>query len=315
MSEQTNNVDFQKTLVDALIGERRKDRRWRIIKTIVWLAVLAAIFSVCYKPSHSHQPDFGGQPYVSLVRLNGVIMPGTNFSAREVLPQLTRAFKDNNAKGVVLVINSPGGSPVQASIIHDDIEYLKQKYHKKVMVLGEDTLASGAYLVATAADSIYVNKDTLTGSIGVIMSGFGFTDAIQKLGITRRVFTAGENKDRLDPFVPVSDADKAKINTVLNEVHQDFIADVMASRQGKLHGDPTELFSGDFWTGSRAAELGIVDGTGNLWTLLPSQFGATHYRDYSKRPTFLETLVKGAETKLDLTLESDVAPLKEELRY
>ena len=315
MSDNLNNMDFQKTLVDALLSERRKDRRWHIIKAIIWLVVLAMIFLMCYLPGHSRKNDFDGKPYVSLVRLNGIIMPGTNFSAREVLPQLARAFKDKNAKGVVLVINSPGGSPVQASIIHDDIEYLKHKYHKKVMVLGEDTLASGAYLVATAADLIYVNKDTVTGSIGVIMSGFGFTDAIQKLGITRRVFTAGENKDRLDAFFPVSDADKAKVTTVLNEVHQDFIADVMAGRQGKLHGNPAELFSGDFWTGSQAETLGIVDGTGNLWDLLGSQFGVEHYRDYSKHPSFFEALFKGAETKLGLTLENNVSPLQEELHY
>lgn len=313
MTDNGNNNDFQKTLVDALISERRKDRRWRIIKTIIWLAILTALFLTGYRSDHPHKKDFNGQPYVSLVRLTGVIMPGTNFSAHEVLPQLARAFKDQNAKGVVLVINSPGGSPVQASIIHDDIEYLKHKYHKKVMVLGEDTLASGAYLVATAADLIYVNKDTLTGSIGVIMSGFGFTDAIQKLGITRRVFTAGVNKDRLDAFFPVNDADKAKVTAVLNAVHQDFIADVIAGRQGRLHGDPAELFSGDFWTGSQAETLGIVDGTGNLWTLLASQFGVQHYRDYSKRPSFFEALFKGAETKLGLVLENDVAPLQEKL--
>ena len=313
MTDQNN--DFQKTLVDALLSERRKDRHWRIIKTVIWLAIIIAIFLSCYVPKHEDKNNFDGKPYVSLVRLNGVIMPGTSFSAREVLPLLARAFKDKDSKGVVLLINSPGGSPVQASIIHDDILYLKAKYHKKVMVLGEDTLASGAYLVATAADSIYVNQDTLTGSIGVIMSGFGFTDAIQKLGITRRVFTAGDNKDRLDAFMPLNDADKAKVAIVLNAVHQDFIADVTISRQGKLHGDPAELFSGDFWTGSQAQTLGLVDGTGNLWTLLRTQFGVTHYRDYSKKPTFFEALFKGAETKLGFSLENNVSPLKEELSY
>ena len=311
MTDQNN--DFQKTLVDALLSERRNDRHWRIIKTFIWLAIFIAILLSFYVPKHEHSNHFDGKPYVSLVRLNGVIMPGSSFSARDVLPLLARAFKDKNSKGVVLLINSPGGSPVQASIIHDDILYLKAKYHKKVLVLGEDTLASGAYLVATAADSIYVNQDTLTGSIGVIMSGFGFDDAIQKLGISRRVFTAGDNKDRLDPFMPLNDADKAKVAVVLNAVHQDFIADVTTSRQGKLHGDPAELFSGDFWTGSQAQALGLVDGTGNLWTLLRTQFGVTHYRDYSRRPTFFEALFKGAETKLGFSLENNVSPLKEEL--
>lgn len=309
----SDNTEFNNALIETLIAERRSDRRWRIFRTFLWAFLVLLFFFLIYSPGTSSSSVID-KPYVSLIRLNGVIMPGARFSADKVLPQLDKAFADKKSKGVVLVINSPGGSPVQAAIIHDRIEYLKKRYNKKVIVLGQDVIASGAYLVATAADEIFVHKDTIAGSIGVIMSGFGFTDAIHKLGITRRVFTAGKNKDRLDPFTPVTAADKAKIRLLLDDVHKNFIEDVLQGRRGKLHGNPAELFSGDFWDGSRAVQLGIVDGTSNLWTLMQTQFGVTHYRDYTIRPTFVEAILKGAETKLNFALEANNEPLQSILK-
>lgn len=304
------NDELQKSLIETLVAERRSDRRWRIVRTFLWLFIVLLFFFLIYTPSISPASKLEGKHYVSLVRLDGIIMPGSRFSATKVIPQLNKAFSDPDSLGVVLVINSPGGSPVQASIIHDRIEFLKHRYKKKVVVLGQDVLASGAYLVATAADEIFVHKDTIAGSIGVIMSGFGFTDAIHKLGITRRVFTAGTNKDRLDPFTPVTPADKEKVKSVLENVHKNFIEDVLQGRQGRLHGKPSELFSGDFWTGTRATQLGIVDGTTNLWTLLQTQFKVSHYRDYTVHPTFVEAILRGAETKLNFSLEANEAPLQ-----
>ena len=230
-----------------------------------------------------------------------------------MIPLLNEAFRDKNAKGVVLLINSPGGSAVQASIIHDKIEALKKQYHKRVVVVGVDALASGAYLVSTAADEIYVNKDTLTGSIGVVMGGFGFVDAIQKLGITRRVFTAGSNKDRLDPFRPLTDQDKLKLHQILNEVHQNFIDDVLQGRRGKLRGNENELFSGDFWTGQQAVRLGLVDGTANLWTVMKKQFDVEHYKLYAPRPSLLQILTSNVESKLNLQLENSSNGFREEI--
>jgi protease-4 len=231
------------------------------------------------------------------------------------VPSLNRAFADKAAKGVILLINSPGGSPVQASIIHDKIEQLKKKYHKKVIEVGEDTRASGAYLVATAADKIYVNSDTITGSIGVIMNGFGFADTIKKLGITRRVFTAGTNKDRMDPFLPLNPVDTTKIHKVLNAVHQNFINDVLAGRKGKLHGDQKELFSGDFWTGQQATQLGLVDGTANLWTVMQDQFGVQHYKSYSARPSIIQMLTRGIQSQLHLGLSNSTTPIQAIAQY
>lgn len=287
-------------LVNALLEDRRRDRLWRNVRFFCWIGLAVLLALIVYLPMmsgpSSSSPD---KPYVALVRLNGVIKAGSDFSARKVLPVLQKAFKDKKAKGVVLVINSPGGSPVQASIIHDKIEQLKKKYKKKVIVVGRDALASGAYLVATAADKIYVNNDTLTGSIGVIMSGFGFNDAIAKIGVSRRVFTAGVNKDRLDPFRPLTEKDKLKVHNLLNMVHQNFINDVLKGRKGKLRGDKNELFSGDFWTGQKAVQLGLADGTGNLWTILPKEFDVTHYKTYNVKPSLFEALTKGMNTMLE----------------
>ena len=230
-----------------------------------------------------------------------------------MIPELSQAFRDKESKGVVLLVNSPGGSPVQASLIHDKIVQLKEKYHKEVIVVAEDSLASGAYLVATAADKIFVNKDTVTGSIGVIMEGFGFEDLMSKLGVTRRVFTAGTNKDRLDPYVALNPADKEKIKQILDAVHQDFIDDVTAGRKGKLNGDPKELFSGDFWTGTQAVKLGLADATATPWEAMEETFGTTHYRDYSPRPSLWESVVRDVSMKLPLGLTDSHATLQERL--
>lgn len=271
----------------------------------MWLILFLIVLFILIGPSFSSgKSDDHDGSYISLVRLNGEIMANNNFSARKVIPELTAAFSDKESKGVILLINSPGGSPVQASLIHDKILQLKEKYHKQVIVVGEDTLASGAYLVATAADKIFVNADTVTGSIGVIMEGFGFADAMKKIGISRRVFTAGANKDRLDPFESIKPEDQAKIKDVLDAVHQDFINDVTVGRKGKLNGDPKELFSGDFWTGTQAAKLGLVDGTGDVWEVAQSNFGTTHYRDYSPHDSFFESVMRDVSMKLPLGLDS-----------
>lgn len=308
----TNDSSLDNSLAKALINDRRADRRWRNIRFIGWMVIFILYAILIFAPSPSEMGSHKNGPYVSLVRLGGVIMPGTSFSAERVNPQLQKAFADNNAKGVVLVINSPGGSPVQASIIHDKILELKERYHKKVIVVAEDALASGAYLVATAADKIYVSKDTLTGSIGVIMSGFGFVDTLNKLGMTRRLYTAGDNKDRLDPFQPVKPEDVDKIKNMLNEVHQDFINYVVQGRGDRLHGDRKELFSGDFWTGSTAVKLGLADGTENLWEAMKHEFDVRYYRDYTTKGSFIQNLMRDADTELNLHLINNAAPVREQ---
>lgn len=307
--------DIEDTITKSLLADRRSDRRWRFIRTLIWAFVLLLYAYFLFIPGSKIDDESNNKPYISLIRLNGAIMPGTGFSAHKVIPLLLHAFRDKKTKGVILEINSPGGSPVQASIIHDRIIQLKKQYNKKVVVVGEDTLASAAYLISSAADKIYVNADTLTGSIGVIMNGFGFTDAIQKLGITRRVYSVGDFKDRMDPFLPSSAADKQKIYSVLNAVHNNFIDDVKIGRGNRLKGDPKTLFSGDFWLGQEAVKLGLADGTSNLWDVMKDEFDVTHFKDFSAKPSLVNSLFKGAESIMHVHLSNDLSPLKSELRY
>jgi protease-4 len=302
MSEKT----LDNEVIALLIKEKKRDRRWRNVRFFIWIVLIFLIFFTISGltskipskifGSSNKQPD---KPYAALVRLEGVIDSGKDFSAEKVIPNLIDAFRDKGAKGVVLLINSPGGSAVQSAIIHDKILALKKKYNKEVVVVAEDLLASGAYLVSVAADKIYVNANTITGSIGVVSSGFGFTNAISKLGITRRIFTAGANKHRLDPFEPLKQSDIVKIKRVLNLTHESFIDDVKQGRKGKLRGEDSLLFSGDFWNGSTALSLGLVDGTSNLWDVLKDEFNVEYYVDYSTKPSFIQEFVKNFQTAID----------------
>lgn len=290
MAEMSNN-ELTSDLVRDLIKEKRSERRWRNVRFVFWFLLIAyfifGLFTYLNKGSISTS---GGGKYAALIRLDGMIAPGRDFSSETLVPILQDAFKDKNAVGVVISINSPGGTPVQASIIHDAIIAFKQKYNKKVVVVGEDLLTSGAYYVAVAADKIYVNPNTLTGSVGVIMKGFGFVDLIKKIGVERRVYISGNNKDRLDPFLPQNPADLEKIQQVMNEVHQNFVQAVLEGRKGKLHADPSELFTGDFWSGQTAFKLGLVDGLGNLLQILEKEFKTTKYKEYEVSNNLIKLL-------------------------
>ena len=309
-----NNQPIKNILLKAILDDRRSERRWRNIRFTGWILFLSLLIIFIFAPSPAElEAEKMNGAYVSLVRMDGLIMANTMFSARLVIPALRKAFSDKDARGVVLLINSPGGSPVQASIIHDEILDLKKRYHKKVIVVGEDELASGAYLVSTAADKIYVNNDTLTGSIGVIMSNFGFVDALKKVGVTRRLFTAGSHKGRLDSFETLNSNDVTKIKQVLAQVHQNFIDLVVSGRGDRLRGDRQELFSGDFWTGKEAANLGIVDGTANLGTVLQQEFCAKNYRDYTTKTPLLQKLFRNTVTDIYFHLINETAPIREQV--
>lgn len=285
---ETNNNETTSTLVQDLLKEKRSDRRWKTLRSLLWLALFTYIsVSLLHLFSGNNtSATTSSDKYVSLVRLEGMIAPGRDFSAEQIVPTLRDAFADKNAKGVVIDINSPGGTPVQAAIIHDAIISFKKKYHKKVIVVGEDLLTSGAYFVSVAADKIYVNPSTLTGSIGVIMKGFGFVDVMKKIGIERRVYTAGIAKDRLDPFLPQNPEDLKKIQAVMTEVHQNFVKAVMEGRQGKLKAAAEVLFTGDFWSGQAALDLGLVDGLGNLMDTMNKEFDTTDFKEYGNTSNF-----------------------------
>ncbi len=279
--QDLNSNDISSQLVRDLLKEKRAERRWKNIRFLAWFLLFSfLIYKGVRYFNHDLETALPKSKYVALLRLDGMIAPEREFSAEEIVPILRDAFADKNASGVVIDINSPGGTPVQAAIIHDAIITFKKRYHKKVIVVGEDLLTSGAYYVAVAADKIYVNPNTLTGSIGVIMKGFGFVDLMKKVGVERRVYIAGNDKDRLDPFLPQSPADLQKVREVMSEVHNNFAQAVLEGRKGKLHADPAMLFTGDFWSGQTALKLGLVDGLGNLMDTMDKEFQTTQYREY-----------------------------------
>jgi len=290
-NNSTDNQSIMASLVRDMIAEKRSERRWRNTRFFIILLIIFIIIYLIFSETIQPPVTGEGKEYVGLIRLEGMIGPDDNFSSQNVIPLLENAMKDTEAKGLILDINSGGGTPVQASIIHDAILQLKKKYHKKVVVVGEDTLASGAYFVAVAADKIYVNPNTVTGSIGVVMKGFGFVDLIKKMGIDRRVYTAGTEKDRLDPFLPQNQADVDKIQQVIKEVHDNFIKIVLEGRKDKLKGEANTLFSGDFWSGESAVKLGLADGLGNLTDVMYQEFKVTRFKDYSQSPSVFSSLV------------------------
>jgi protease-4 len=227
-----------------------------------------------------------------MVELNGLIAPGTDASAEKVSASLQAAFKDKNTKGVIVRINSPGGSPVQAQIIYDEMRRLRKKYPEiPLYAVVEDICASGGYFVAAGADRIYVGKASIVGSIGVLMNGFGFTGLMDKLGVERRLITAGENKGMLDPFSPLEEKDKQYISGLMKDIHEQFIGVVREGRGTRLKETP-DMFSGLFWTGQKSVELGLADGFGSLDSVARDVIKAEDIVDYTQKEGIAEKVAK-----------------------
>ncbi|HEY0854969.1 MAG TPA: S49 family peptidase [Devosia sp.] len=218
-----------------------------------------------------------GAPVIPVVRLQGVIAsdqrPG-RLNIAGVAPLLKRAFAIKTAPAVAIVVNSPGGSPVQSRLIAKRIRDLADEHNKPVLVFVEDAAASGGYFIATAGDEIIADPSSIVGSVGVIMAGFGFVEAIDKLGVERRVHTSGKNKSTLDPFLPEKQEDVERIKQLEADIHRVFIDWVKMRRGAKLTRTDDELFTGEFWAGIRGLELGLVDGLGDLHQTLRDRYGA-----------------------------------------
>ncbi|HXN15815.1 MAG TPA: S49 family peptidase, partial [Usitatibacter sp.] len=245
--------------------------------------------------------------HTALIDLEGIIGVESKASAEKVIKGLNRAFKDTNTQGVVIRINSPGGAPVQAGYINDEIRRLRAKYPgTPIYAVVQDLCASGGYYVAVAADKIYVDKASLVGSIGVIMGGFGFTGAMEKLGIERRAYTAGENKDFLDPFAPVAPAQREHAQKILDEIHQQFIKVVRQGRGTRLKESP-EIFSGLIWTGERSVELGLADAFGSVEYVAREVIKAERVVDYTPEDSVFEALSKRLGTSFGETFARSAA--------
>ena len=277
------------TLARELMRERRTDRRWRIFFRLSWLGlVLAAAWLLLSDRTHHNAPS---GPHTALVELRGEIAADAEASAEQLMSGLRNAFEDKNAKAVVLRINSPGGSPVQSGIIYDEVRRLKVLHQKKVYAVVEEVCASGAYYVAVAADEIYVDKASIVGSIGVLMDGFGFNGLMDKLGIERRLLTAGENKGMLDPFTAQNPKQRAYAQAMIDQVHQQFIRVVREGRGKRLKESP-DTFSGLFWNGEEAVKLGLADKLGSLDYVAREVIKAEEVIDYTPRENVAEKLAK-----------------------
>ena len=272
-----------------MLRERRSEHRWRVFFRLAWLGlVLAVVWGVFAARSHVSAST---APHTALVEVRGEIAADSEASAENLVAALKSAFEDSGAQAVVLRINSPGGSPVQAGIINDEIRRLKAKHQKKVYAVVEEICASGAYYIAVAADEIFVDKASLVGSIGVLMDGFGFTGTMEKLGVERRLLTAGANKGMLDPFSPQNEKHTAYAKAMIDQIHQQFIK-VVKDGRGKRLKETTDTFSGLFWNGEEAIRQGLVDKIGNLDYVAREVIKAEEVIDYTPHENIAERLAK-----------------------
>jgi protease IV len=279
-------------LAFAALHEQKAARRWKNFIRLAWLAFFVILAWLIWRPSGggSGSTDMSAA-HTAVVEIKGEIMPGSDASAEYIVSALKSAFEDDAAKGIVLLINSPGGSPVQAGIINDEILRLKAAHQKPVIAVVEETCASAAYYIAVAADAIYVDKASIVGSIGVLMDGFGFTGLMEKLGVERRLMTAGANKGFLDPFSPQTEPQRQHAQAMLNQIHKQFIETVKAGRGSKLK-ETSETFSGLFWSGQQAVELGLADSLGNLDKVARDVIKAENLVDYTRRENVAERLAR-----------------------
>lgn len=279
------------TLVFATIKERRAARRWSIFFRLAFLLVLIVGLWTYLGLSFGSDDENLGR-HTALIEINGEIEAEGSGSADNVIPSLNKAFSDAGSAAVVMRIDSPGGSPVQAGIIVDEIRRLKKGYpDKPLYVVVDEICASGGYYIAAAADKIYVNKASIVGSVGVLMDSFGFTGTMEKLGVERRLMTAGANKGFLDPFSPQSEKHRAHAQEMLNEIHQQFISVVRAGRGTRLKETP-ETFSGLYWTGAKAVEMGLADGFGTVDTVARDIVKAEDIVDYTAHEGLPERVLK-----------------------
>jgi len=272
-----------------LLRERRSERRWRIFFRLVWLALALAVAWGLMAQRRAMTAPSG--PHTALIEIRGEIDSESEANAENLVAALASAFEDSAAQAVVLRINSPGGSPVQAGIVNDEIHRLKGLHKKKVYAVVEEVCASGAYYIAVAADDIYVDKASLVGSIGVLMDGFGFVGLMEKLGIERRLLTAGKNKGMLDPFSPQDETQRAYAKVMIDQVHQQFIKVVRDGRGTRLKETP-DTFSGLFWNGEEAIKIGLADHFGSLDYVAREVIQAPEVIDYTPKENVAERLVK-----------------------
>lgn len=294
MSEAEKSGNWERDILEkvalAAVREQRAARRWRVFFKLLSLVLLFGLLYLGLNWNGANNIDLHGK-HTALVELKGTIA-SNEVSADQIIGGLDDAFKDKDTQGVILRINSPGGSPVQAGQIYDEMKRLRLKYPKiPLYVVVDDICASGGYYVASAADRIYVDKASLVGSIGVLMDGFGFTGAMDKLGVERRLLTAGANKGFLDPFSPANPQQVAYAKQMLEQIHQQFILAVRTGRGSRLKETP-DMFSGLVWTGAQSIQLGLADGLGSADYVAREIIHAKKIVDFTPQEGFADRFAK-----------------------
>ncbi len=274
-------------VITSSINENRRARRWGIFFKLAGFSYLFALLWLFAADAVTNKVT-SDKEHTALVDVRGIIAPDTKASADKIVEGLRDAFKDKNTKGVILRINSPGGSPVQSGYVYNEILRLREKHEDiPIYAVIADMGASGAYYIASATDAIYADKASIVGSIGVLMNGFGFVETLKEIGVERRLLTAGVHKGMLDPFSPMSEHDETFIQGLLNKLHQQFIAAVKKGRKDKLKDNP-DIFSGLFWDGEEGLELGLVDGFGSSGYVARELVGAEKVVDFTPKEDFLK---------------------------
>ena len=281
-------ADVISKLAFAAVNEQRRTRRWGIFFKALFFLYLLILFIMAYTSSDTASNLGKASSHTALIEVQGVIADGAEASADNIIQGLRAAFKEPKAKAVILRINSPGGSPVQAGYVYDEVKRLRTKYKtKKVYAVVTDMCASGGYYIAVAADEIYADKASIIGSIGVLMNGFGFTEAMKKVGVERRLYTAGTSKGFLDPFSEVKTSDKKHIESLLGTIHKQFI-DTVKEGRGKRLVDDKKIFTGLVWTGEESVALGLTDGLGSSSFVAREIIEAEKIIDYTPRVSYLD---------------------------
>ena len=285
-------------LSTASLNEQRRARRWGIFFKLLVIGYLFALVILATQDTEMADVSAKGEEHVAMVEVKGLISDATKANADNIIEGLRDAFDNENVKAVVLRINSPGGSPVQSDYVFREIKRLRAKHEEiPVYAVITDVGASGAYYIASAADNIYVNPSSIVGSIGVLMNGFGFTEAMEKMGVERRLLTAGESKGMMDPFTPLNDDEVKHVKGLLNDIHQHFIDAVKEGRGERLTENP-QLFSGMFWTGAQSIELGLSDAIGDVDYVAREVVEIEEVVDYTPKPDFLKRFADRVGTSM-----------------
>ncbi|MGZ8189810.1 MAG: signal peptide peptidase SppA [Methylococcaceae bacterium] len=292
--ESSRESGWEREIIEKLalaaITEQTRARRWSVFFKSLLFLYLVVVFGLAMYPKIKTDISTAGNAHTAVIDVVGMIAEDKEANAESIIESLRDAVKDPHTKGIILHANSPGGSPVQSSYVYEEIRKIKKAHPKlPIYAVVSDICASGCYYIASASDKIFVNPSSLIGSIGVLMDGFGFVDIMQKVGVERRLLTAGAHKAMLDPFSPPKEDETKYMQGLLDQVHQQFITAVKEGRGGRLK-ETTDMFSGLVWTGEAGVKLGVADGFGNDDTVAKEFIGAETLVDFTQQEKLLDKI-------------------------